>query len=283
MSDLPVIYFEITDLCNHACFYCCKDFRGKPGLTMTEEQLDRLLALPKSGLVISGGEPSLVRERVYHVLDRADVHVTINTNLAGWTPEELTELAGRVHLNISVPAVDDETYREITGADDFGKLLANLETASRDSTIGIAVHGRNRKNLSRHVAWLAVRDFRHFVLQPVYGSAATHENFAASVAAIERVYAENRQLDIRFMSPCGSTSVPATHACNAGTGRLIVLSTGDIVPCACRKMDVLGNLFADDFDYEAVRAAGTAFYHSFPEEQRPLCKGYLSAPEAATC
>ncbi len=275
MSDLPVIYFEITDLCNHACFYCCKDFRGKPGLTMTEEQLDRLLALPKSALVISGGEPSLVRDRVYHVLEHADVRVTINTNLTGWTPGELAELAGKARLNISMPAMDRETYREITGADDFGKLLANLETASRDSLIGIVVHGKNRKDLPRHVAWLAVRGFRHFLLQPAYGSAAAREDFAASLTAIERVYAQNRQLDIRLMSPCGSARVPALHQCDAGTGRLIVLSTGDIVPCACRKMDVLGNLFADDFDYEAVRAAGTAFYHSFPEEQRPLCKGYL--------
>lgn len=273
----PILFFEITDRCNHACFYCCKSFRGAPGLTMTEDQLDCLLALPRSGLVISGGEPSLVKDRVAYVLERTDGPVAINTNLTGWTPDELAALPARARLNIAVPSIERDCFEAITGAGTFGRLLANLEAAPRDSVIGIAVHGKNRAGLSRQVAWLAVRGFHRFRLQPVYGAAAARENVAASLAAIERVFAENRQLDIRLMAPCPSAAVPASHACNAGAGRLVILSTGDIVPCACRKMDVLGNLFADDFDYDAARAAGAAFHRSFPEEQRPLCKGYQEA------
>ena len=49
------LFFEITDRCNHACFYCCKSFRGQPGITMNSGALDKVLSLPASGLVISGG------------------------------------------------------------------------------------------------------------------------------------------------------------------------------------------------------------------------------------
>ena len=62
------LFFEITDRCNHACFYCCKSFRGQPGITMNSGALDKVLSLPASGLVISGGEPSLAKESVAYVL-----------------------------------------------------------------------------------------------------------------------------------------------------------------------------------------------------------------------
>lgn len=74
------LFFEITDRCNHACFYCCKSFRGQPGITMNSGALDKVLSLPASGLVISGGEPSLAKESVAYVLERATVPVAINTD-----------------------------------------------------------------------------------------------------------------------------------------------------------------------------------------------------------
>ena len=271
----PLIFFEITDQCNHTCFYCCKDFRKRFNHTFERDALDHILALPKSGLVISGGEPSLVGSNVFYVLEQADVPVTINTNLTGWTPEELRSLAGKAYFNVSVPSMNEEEYASITGANTFQRFLKNLEAVPKEARIGIAVHGRNRAGIGQTVAQLAIRGFRRFMLQPVYGSASRKEDIQASMQAIEEVYKRNRHLDIRFMSPCGSAQVPATHACDAGRGRLVILSNGDFVPCACRKMAVLGNLFAPDFDFGAVREAGAAFYQSFPPAQRPLCKGYL--------
>lgn len=273
MSD-PIIFFEITDRCNHACWYCCKDFRGHPGLTMRRDALDRVLALPKSGLVVSGGEPSLARREVAYILSRASVPVSVNTNLTGWTPRDLRELSFRARLNIAVPSMFEEEYAAITGSSSFLKMLGNLEHADRESMIAVAVHGQNRERLGLSVSRLAARGFRRFMLQPVYGTAARKDDFAASVRAVQDVRRRNAHLDIRFMSPC-APGLPATHACDAGRGRLVILSNGDFVPCACRKMAVLGNLFAPDFDFGAVREAGAAFYQSFPPAQRPLCKGYL--------
>ena len=43
------LFFEITDRCNHACFYCCKSFRGQPGITMNSGALDKVLSLPATG------------------------------------------------------------------------------------------------------------------------------------------------------------------------------------------------------------------------------------------
>lgn len=47
------LFFEITDRCNHACFYCCKSFRGQPGITMNSGALDKVLSLPASGLALT--------------------------------------------------------------------------------------------------------------------------------------------------------------------------------------------------------------------------------------
>ena len=142
------LFFEITDRCNHACFYCCKSFRGQPGITMNSGALDKVLSLPASGLVISGGEPSLAKESVAYVLERATVPVAINTNLSCWTPEEMDFLNRRVRFNISVPSADERTFRDITGADTFRQVMGNLERADRNSTIIVIVHERNREELA---------------------------------------------------------------------------------------------------------------------------------------
>ena len=67
------------------------------------------------------------------------------------------------------------------------------------------------------------------------------------------------------------------HRCNAGNGRLVILSDGRIVPCACGGLPVVGTL---DGDAGELFRAGEAFHHSFPLERRELCKGYA---EAACC
>ena len=271
----PEIFFEITDTCNHICWYCCKGFRAHPGLTMSYATLDKVLALPKSRLVISGGEPSLCRDEVFYMVKQSDVPVAVNTNLTCWTREDLQSLSQSVRLQISVPSMFKDEYESITGSLNYARLLENLDYVGGGNTIiAIAVHSRNRDRLAQSLSRLAVRGFRSFMLQPVYGAAAREDDFEASVRAIENVYNTNRHLNIFFLAHCGS-SMPATHQCSAGRGRLVILSNGDIVPCACRKMNVLGNLFAADFNFSAVREAGDAFYQSFPPEQRTLCKGYL--------
>lgn len=272
------LFFEITDRCNHTCFYCCKSFRGQPGITMTPEALDKVLSLPASGLVISGGEPSLAKEAVAYVLGRATVPVVINTNLSCWTPDEMAFLNHRVRFNISIPSANEGTFRDITGADTFRRVMDNLELADRDSTIIVIVHERNREELASTVNRLAVRGFRHFGFQPAYGMASSEVTLA--VKAIERVWAAYPHLYIKGIAPWpGSerTPVPFLHRCNAGSGRLVILSDGSIVPCACGGLPVVGAL---DSDVGELFQSGESFHHSFPLERRELCKGYA---EAACC
>ena len=184
----------------------------------------------------------------------------------------------RVRFNISVPSADERTFRDITGADTFRQVMGNLERADRNSTIIVIVHERNREELAFTVSRLAVRGFRHFGFQPAYGMARSEVELAAK--AIERIWAAYPHLDIKGISPWpGSkkTPVPFGHRCNAGNGRLVILSDGRIVPCACGGLPVVGTL---DGDAGELFRAGEAFHHSFPLERRELCKGYA---EAACC
>ena len=69
MNNLAV-FFEITNICNHRCIHCCKYWEDNSVLrTADKDTLDKIIALPKSHLTISGGEPGLSKDNVFYLID----------------------------------------------------------------------------------------------------------------------------------------------------------------------------------------------------------------------
>lgn len=272
------IFFEITDLCNHRCVHCCKFWRKDANHTMTQETLDKILAMPKRYLTISGGEPSLVRDRVFYCLERSDDPIRINTNLTCWEPEDFTYFRERrIALSISVVSMFRKEYEKITQADTFDRFLHNLEQADRASKIVVIVNQYNIENLFETINRLAVKGFWDFIVSPSIPNGTGDLSLPAALRKIESVYKAKRNLRIETLTAM-NTVVPANHVCDAGIDRLIVLSNGNIVPCACFKESVLGNI-NNDFNLREINRRGRVFYLSYPIHQRRMCKGFFESIE----
>jgi GTP 3',8-cyclase len=141
-GEINYLRVSITDRCNLRCFYCTPwggwEKLPAPEILRYEEMLR--LAGVAAGVGIrkvrvTGGEP-LVRRGVidfirslHQVPGLAEVCLTTNGVLL---PEMAAELyaTGLRHLNLSLDTLRRDRYRELTGHDDFLKVVAGLEVAA---------------------------------------------------------------------------------------------------------------------------------------------------------
>lgn len=274
------IFFEITDRCNQLCSHCCKTWRNDSGYTMDKDLLDKIISLPKKLLTISGGEPGLVPDKVKYIIDNVTSQLQINTNLTLWTDEMFNLFRQKnIMLSISVVSLNRETYRKITHTDLVDRLKANLNKVSKDSKITIIVNEYNLLELENMVDQLIVQGFHNFVIQPAIPNNAKFnaELFNKEMDAVYNVYSKHRNVDISLMSMFNpAPKLPINHLCDAGNNRLVILSNGDVVPCACMKPHILGNIMRND--WSDIEKRGIAYYNSFHGNKQYLCKGFLDIP-----
>ncbi len=132
---------SVTDRCNLRCRYCTywRDWRKLPsGEVLSYEELLRLAALAGdmgiSKVRITGGEPLVRRglvdflRKLHHVPGITKVCLTTNGVLLPELAPALYD-TGLRHLNVSLDTLRRERYRQITGRDNLGEVLAGLERA----------------------------------------------------------------------------------------------------------------------------------------------------------
>lgn len=265
------IFFEITDLCNHKCIHCCKGWRTDHGHIMNKKMLDKIISLPKSHLTISGGEPSLVLESVRYILDREQCGITINTNLTNWTHQDILQISQKVTFAVSVVSMIRKEYELITKANTFDRFQDNLMALPRSSRIIIIVNDVNYWGLETSVAKLITMGFKHLIISPAVEVGNKILLRDVVPLKIREIYKKNRHVYIETMNRVDG--LPYNHTCDAGKGRIVILSNGDAVPCACFDGHILGNIMVDDFD--EISRRGDEFYLSYPPNQRDICKGVI--------
>lgn len=134
---------SVTDRCNFRCFYCMPaqdvQFMDRSEL-LTFEEIERCARVAASlgitKLRLTGGEPLVRRE--LHKLIRLlvsipgiqDLGLTTNGVLLAEQAEALYA-AGLRRLNISLDALDRETFRAFTRRDQFEDVLAGIRAAQR--------------------------------------------------------------------------------------------------------------------------------------------------------
>lgn len=269
-----LIFFEITDLCNHNCIHCCKAWRTDNMNTMSKEMIDRIISMPYKALTISGGEPSLVREKVFYCINKLKTEVRINTNLTEWKEEDFYFFeTHNVELSISVVSMVKKEYEQITLANTFDKFMKNINYASKNSTIVIIVNEHNLDNLYNTVNTLAYKGFTKYIISPQIPNGISFIDIERALEKIEYIYRTKRNLKIQVMSAGMNTCVPYNHRCDAGSGRLVIVSNGNIVPCACFTGHVLGNI--NNFNYLEAIKKGQDFHDKYSEEEKDICKGVL--------
>ena len=139
--EINYLRLSITDRCQLRCFYCTywQDWEKLPTREiLSYEELLRLAGIAaRLGIRkvrVTGGEP-LVRRGVVgflHSLHQVpgieEVCLTTNGVLLADLAPALYD-TGLRHLNLSLDTLRRERYREITGQDNLGEVLAGLERA----------------------------------------------------------------------------------------------------------------------------------------------------------
>ncbi len=132
---------SVTDRCNLRCFYCMPEhdpkFMPKAEL-LTFEEIERVVRIgTRLGIDqvrFTGGEP-LVRRELHKLIESVvrlpgvrDVGLTTNGIFLADQVQVLRD-AGLKRLNISLDALDPETFRRITRRDGFHRVLAGIQAA----------------------------------------------------------------------------------------------------------------------------------------------------------
>lgn len=131
---------SVTEVCNFRCTYCLPNGYTKSGAMdfLAADEVARLVrafaGLGITKIRLTGGEPT-VRKDIGELIACAARQpgigkVALTTN--GWNLARHVDdwvAAGLTHLNVSMDALDRDTFRKITGHDRLEDVLAGLERA----------------------------------------------------------------------------------------------------------------------------------------------------------
>jgi len=132
---------SVTDRCNLRCFYCMPEhnpeFMSRSDL-LTFEEITRIVQIGTTlgidRVRLTGGEPLVRRElhklvaKVVNVPGIHDVGLTTNGIFLCDQAQSLRD-AGLSRLNISLDALDGETFRKMTRRDNLQQVLEGIEAA----------------------------------------------------------------------------------------------------------------------------------------------------------
>jgi len=175
LRDLRV---SVTDRCNFRCVYCMpksvfnRDYKFLPKAQLLSfEEITRVVRaaaqLGVSKIRLTGGEP-LVRndlEKLISTIDDVDgiTDISLTTNASLLTKQRADSLrdAGLKRLNISLDAIDDETFKRVNDVDIGVKsVLDGIENASIAGFESIKVNMVVKKGLNDH-SILPMAEFFH--------------------------------------------------------------------------------------------------------------------------
>lgn len=139
-TDLRI---SVTDRCNIRCFYCmpAENVQFKPrSELLTFEEIERFVrVVAQMGVTkvrLTGGEP-LVRRDLHRLVARLasidaidDIALTTNGILLAAQAQALKD-AGLRRLNVSLDALNAETFRRISRRDGFEQILEGIFVAQR--------------------------------------------------------------------------------------------------------------------------------------------------------
>lgn len=153
---------EVTEDCNHFCFYCYNSGRvhsqNKKMGKETARKISRILIedIQPFRTTITGGEPFLnlpSSVELAKYLGRAGKSVSINTNFALANESGINALR-RAHTKISflvsIPSLDDNIFEQITGRRSLSRVLRNLGYLKNEgirATVNMVLHRLNYREV----------------------------------------------------------------------------------------------------------------------------------------
>lgn len=141
------VRISVTNQCNYRCGYCNPHGENERLYELKDEEiLEIVRALAENGvkfIKITGGEP-LLRKNVFDLIAQIkkiqgieQVTMTSNGALLSAHLPDLKLLDG---INISLDALDEALFQEITGFADSGKILKNIALLAENSVKNIKIN-----------------------------------------------------------------------------------------------------------------------------------------------
>lgn len=154
---------EVTEDCNHKCFYCYNYWReDKPvNKKMSRESAEKLMdilfdQIKPFDTTITGGEPLMNMPASLEIAKRLferKAPCSINTNLALLNAKRLSQLKeanSDIMFLVSLPYFQEDIFKEITGWGNLRRVLKNLEKVIEEGfkpTINMVVHKLNKNSV----------------------------------------------------------------------------------------------------------------------------------------
>lgn len=188
-------YIELTDICNHQCFYCYNNlFSNKINNNMTIETAKKIMNFINNikvshnkciNIILTGGEPFLnfnilkffcnFLTENYELFD-----FTINTNLTNSIDDlkKLKEIIQKNNKNelklvISMPSLDKIIYEKITNNNNYNIMYKNLKYLVKDSFYKLhfntVVNNLNIDTTYQTILKLIMMGFNQFSLSYIIG------------------------------------------------------------------------------------------------------------------
>lgn len=121
-----------TAMCNHRCVHCSYKERNESRASLSQDIMKRLVSsIIKMGIRAAyfsgGGEPTLYPGLASYIeeLSSGGVECSIITNGSYFEEAGIIPIANKLnYIAVSVPGVDEDTFKQITGTHNLAKVLA---------------------------------------------------------------------------------------------------------------------------------------------------------------
>jgi len=274
---------EVTESCNHKCFYCYNGWQQKPGLHMPIESAKRLVniiceEIKPFHVTITGGEPLLNLDSVIAMAEgfkKRGLFYNLNTNLTLLSNEKLEKIKesstnGRFGILTSLPHYDKKKFEEITGAQNINDFYTNLENVIKQGftlTVNMVVHKLNHKDIYNEGKFLfenyGVKNFAATpVVVPAFAKGSKYGDYGLTPSEIADALEDLLRLNEDYGICVDSLeTIPMClmperirnnnleifrRACSAGRGTISIDYNGNVRPCSHAPIKA-GNVFLEPF------------------------------------
>lgn len=266
IHDLRV---SVTDRCNFRCVYCMpksvfnKDYKFLPRKELLSfEEIDRIIKtfaeFGVSKIRLTGGEP-LVRSDLEKLIEKiakidgiTDISMTTNASLL--TPARAVSLksAGLKRVNVSLDAMDDETFMKVNDVDiSVQTVLDGIQAAADARFDSVKVNMVVKKGLNDHSVLPMAQFFhgtshilRFIEFMDVGNSNAWNLSHVMTVQEIADLI--NKEMPIEVISPNYKGEVAKRWRYSDGGGEIGIISSvsqpfcGD---CSRARLSAVGSIY----------------------------------------
>ncbi len=269
---------EVTEDCNHKCFYCYNYWRENNSVSkkMSNESAKKLMDIFFSQIkpfdtVITGGEPLMNMPASLEIakqLYKKNAPCSMNTNLSLLNKNKLSQLKNvnpDMGFLVSLPYFQNEKFKQITGINTLNKVLENLENLVKEGfnpTINMVVHKINKDSVYEQGKFLVENyGIKKIAVTPALrpafrGDSNYHLNNDEMVSTLRDLVKLRSDFNIKInaLEVIPYCALPEDlrkdktfrRSCSAGRSSIQIAYNGDIRACGHSPFTE-GNVFTEPF------------------------------------